>query len=259
MTRPRRGAHRGDDVVDLEAIGSPHLLRAACSEHDDERDDELIALLGVFRNATVHYVRFRGVRGWDGWVLRFWGILIDEVERGRSAKTARYWQNTIEFPPPATTYTYRAIRTEVRPARGRFNLGPPTFDKDVFNVDAPHFRESPLWARLEWPNGGRDEGYWVFSGVPFNGHRPTDEALKFLTSELDVAFEILVAGPPTHGRPSNVAKPHPAKVALAKRAWKMRCDEPALSWDQIAARLQTNRVGRTLQRWIEKDSLHTLE
>jgi hypothetical protein len=58
------------------------------------------------------------------------------------------------------------------------------------------------------------------------------------------------------GRATNVAKPHPEKVAIAKRVAAIRRDEPKLGWDQIGARLGTSYVGKTLQKWIETDRLH---
>jgi hypothetical protein len=56
------------------------------------------------------------------------------------------------------------------------------------------------------------------------------------------------------GRRRRTVEKHPAKIALAKRAWAIHEREPKLGWDKIAARVGAS--GKTLQRYCEEDRLH---
>jgi hypothetical protein len=131
-------------------------------------------------------------------VLLAWGILVEEDEHARSAPNARFWTDTNRS--TQITHTYRAVRTEARQERGRFMWRLPRRDEDVADPDGPHYRESALWARLEWPNGGRNTGYWALSGVPFTGSRPPQHVVEETLRALRTACDILAAGPPSRGR-----------------------------------------------------------
>jgi hypothetical protein len=197
----RRSRSSKTGIANLEGYGVVHLLRPPSAENEDERDDDLRTLLGELHNATVQHARFRGVGAWEGWVLLFWGIEVDKAERERfEPEGARYWESTLLSPPPPTTATYRAIRVEVRQERGRFMMRTPRPDEDLLDVSGPHYVESPVWARIEWPNGGRRQGHWMLSGIPFTGRRPTLKAMTKLGRDLSVAFDILAAWSLGQGR-----------------------------------------------------------
>jgi hypothetical protein len=123
-----------------------------------------------------------------------------------------------------------------------------------------------FWVQRAWRQSARPDGvapvaerWWAPDGELTDGVRwPTGTATTPAERE-DAArgFDLLnLVDRIGRGRPSNVAKPHPVKVALAQQSAALHEREPALSWDQIAARLGTKYTGKTLQKWVEVQRLH---